>query len=354
MYLKDKEDGKLSSLQIFFFLAGNQEYQHIPLAQCALELEEIMNESKHTQRPDSNAAANKDPRTSISSNSTEEEGKLDAAKYSASLTPYQPFPPVINAYQGGSRMRSFVICGKTKSNTIFRVSVHLGFSERGPLGTRPGIYLDNGTSVHDPILAAAGDEDQWSQRYYAFNNNSVILIPRLPGDDDGKPGREWITELMVGSTTGEDEGVVFRFAINAGRDENDLKRERFEWRRFKKGTDPEHPGGGFKLFRLPRPTTRIVENGTQPANHGDKSVVAAADHGCVAVWELSTGLAKYWNHMYTLKFVNAGLSDELDNRWKAMVVVTAARLWMIRLHGKTKKSTISIGEKVKGQSKATT
>jgi hypothetical protein len=226
MYLEDKEDGKLSSCQIFVFLAGNQEYQHIALTSVPTksEHEETMNGSRDTQDPDTSPASNKDPRTSFSSNSTEEEGKLDAANYSASLTPYQPFPLVSNAYQTGSRMRTFLICDETKSNAIFRVSVHLGFSERGPLGTRPGIYLHNGTSVHDSVLAAAGDEDQWSQRYYAFNNNSVILIPRLPGDDDGEPGREWVTELMIGSTTGEHEGVVFRFAINAGQDENNLKK----------------------------------------------------------------------------------------------------------------------------------
>jgi hypothetical protein len=54
--------------------------------------------------------------------------------------------------------------------------------------------------------------------------------------------------------------------------------------------------------------------------------------------------------MYTLTFVGSGLSNDLGERWKAVVVVTAARLWAIRLHGRTKKSTISMGEKISGKS----
>lgn len=94
---------------------------------------------------------------------------------------------------------------------------------------------------------------------------------------------------------------------------------------------------GLVLLRCPPPT--VFE-------------VAATDHGCVAIWELTTGLSKYWDHMYTLRFVGSGLSEDLGGRWQAMVVVTAARLWMIRLHGKTKTSTISIGEKMKGKSRS--
>lgn len=294
-----------------------------------------MSNTKVTGGLDGEARSQKGARESLSSDSAGEESQLKAANYSASKTPYTPFPPVLNAYQSGARMRTWVICGDKKSDVLFRISVHFGLTQRGPLGMRPGIYLHNGTSIKDSILAAAGDEDQWSQRVYAFNNKSVIIVPAVPGDQSDGLDREWATELMVASTTSGDDGVVFRFAINAGPDEDNLKRERFEWRKFKKGTDKEYPGGGFKLFRLPRPTTE-----------------AETDQDCVAVWELDKTLLKYWDHMYTLSFVGSGLSDDLGERWKTMVVVTAARLWMIRLHGKTKKSTIGMGEKIKGKSVA--
>jgi hypothetical protein len=276
-------------------------------------------------------------RHSLSSDSAGEESQLKSVNYSASKRPYTTIPPVLNAYQTGARMRTWLICGESKSNAIFRVSLHfgLGLIQRGPLGMRPGIYLHNGTTIRDPILAAAGDEDQWSQRYYAFNNKSIIVMPYVAGDEDDGMNREWHTEYMVGSTTEEEHGVVFRFALNAGPDDREdlFKRERFEWKKFKKGTDKDYPGGGFKLFRLPRPTT----------NEG-------AGGECVAVWELDKTVRKYWDHMYTLTFVGSGLSNDLGERWKAVVVVTAARLWAIRLHGRTKKSTISMGEKISGKS----
>lgn len=291
-----------------------------------------MSDSKGTGTLEGQTVSYEHARESLSSDSAGEESKLKPANYSASKTPYTLITPVVNAYQTGSRLRTFDICGEAKSSPLFRVSVHFGFSGRGPLGSRPGIYLHNGKSIKDPVLAAAGDEDQWSQRVYAFNNKSVIVVPHLPGDDPDGPAREWVTELMVASTTSEGEGVVFRFAINIARDGKTLKRERYEWRKFKQGTDHEHPGGGFKLFWLPCPTTRTEDgNVTRPGGQGGQKTSAATGNDCVAVWELSKGLSKYWDHIFTLKFVGSGLSGDLGDRWKAMVVVTAARLWMIRL-----------------------
>ncbi|KAB5540497.1 hypothetical protein GE09DRAFT_1062217 [Coniochaeta sp. 2T2.1] len=281
-----------------------------------------------TTRPDLGAVPHNDPRDSISSDGTAEE-KLEAANFSVSLKPHKPFPPVITGHLTGARMKSFNLCGETKNDLLFKVSVHMGYSSHGPLGTRPGIYLHNGMSVKDPILAAAGDESQWSARVYAFHNKSVVLLPRLPGEKEETGGGEWVTETIVSSTTGAD--VVFRFAVNIPSNEGgSLTRERFQWSKFKKGTDHEYPAGGYKLFWLPSSTD-------------------APDHGCVAVWELGKGVSKYWNHMFTLKFVGDARS-ELGNRGQAVVVVTAARLWMMRLQGKTKKTTISLGEKIGGKS----
>jgi len=308
-----------------------------------------MSDNKGTEGPGTESLSSNDARSSLSSDSAEEQGKREAAQYSAAKTPYTSIPPVTNAYKTGASMRTFRICGETKSQPLFCASVHLGFSDRGPLGTRPGVYLHNGMSVEDPILAAAGDEDRLSQRAYAFNNSSVVLVPRFSGEDDDGPGGDWVTELMVASTTGEGEGVVFHFAISAGRDQECLRRERFEWRKFKKGIDAEYPGGGFKLFRLPRPTIRSDEDDTRHGDQRDQNDVTATDRGCVAVWESPTGFSKYWDHLYTLKFVGSDLSKDLGDRWQTVVVVTAARLWLIKVHGKTKKSTIRIGEKMKGK-----
>jgi hypothetical protein len=138
--------------------------------------------------PSASAAAGSQTahRESLSSDSAGEESKLKDINYSASKTPYTAIPPVINAYQSGARMRTWILCGESKNEALFRVSLHfgLGITHRGPLGSRPGIYLHNGASIKDPILAAAGDEDQWSQRYYAFNNRSIIVVPYLPGDNE--------------------------------------------------------------------------------------------------------------------------------------------------------------------------
>ncbi|KAB5576528.1 hypothetical protein GE09DRAFT_1282156 [Coniochaeta sp. 2T2.1] len=287
-----------------------------------------MGDNTTTTRPDLAAVPHNDPRDSISSDGTAEE-KPEAANFSASMKPHKPFPSVITGHLTGARMKSFNLCGETKSDFLFKVSVHMGYSSHGPLGTRPGIYLHNGTSVKEPILAAAGDGSQWSARVYAFNNKSVVLLPRLSGENERTGGGEWVTETIVGSTTGAD--VVFRFAVNIPSNEGgSLMRERFEWRKFKKGTDPEYSAGGYKLFWLPSSTD-------------------ALDHGCVAVWELGKGVSKYWDHMFTLKFVSDA-RPEMGDRGQAAVVVTAARLWMMRLQGKTKKTTISLGENIREKS----
>lgn len=281
-------------------------------------------------------------RESLSSDSADEEGKLKDVNYSASKAPYVPFPAVINAYQSSARMKTFTLCGEDKNHPLFRVSVHLGLSGKGPLGTRPGVYLHNGTSTKDPILAAAGDEDQWSQRVYAFNNKSVIVVPHLLGDHSDGLAREWITDLMIASTTRDDTGVnvIFRFAVNSGPGDTVLERETFEWRKFKTGSDKVYPGGGYKLLRLSRPAT----------GRRDDNTTGDADHSPLAVMELNKGLAKYLDHMYTLSFVGLGLTGDLGGRWKIMVVVTAARLWIARLNGKTNKTAVSMAERVQGKS----
>ena len=287
-----------------------------------------MGDHTSTDRPDFVVSHN-DPRDSISSDMTDEEVE-EEANVSVSKTPHKPFPAIITGHLTGARMKSFNLCGEAKSDFLFKVSVHLGYSSKGPLGILPGIYLHNGTSVKEPILAAAGDESQWGTGVYAFNNKSVVILPRLPEEEGGMgTGAEWITETMVGSTTGAD--VVFRFSVNfPSKDGQSLTRERFEWRKFKKGTDPEYPAGGYKLLWLP--------------NSAD-----VTDHGCVAVWELGKGVTKYWDHMFTLRFVGDAQAA-LGDRGQAAAVVTAARLWILRLQGKTKKTAISLGEKIRGTS----
>ncbi|KAB5585652.1 hypothetical protein GE09DRAFT_1234167 [Coniochaeta sp. 2T2.1] len=301
-----------------------------------------MNDANATKVVPHDKVPGANTRESLSSDSADEEVKLKDVNYSASKTPYVPFPAVINAYQSGARMKTFILCGEDKKHRLLRISVHLGLSGQGPLGTRPGIYLHNGTSTKDAILAAAGDEDQWSQRVYVFNNKSVIIVPHLLGDHSDGLAREWVTELMVASTTRDDAGVsvIFRFAVNSGPGDMFLERETFGWRKFKTGSDKAYSGGGYKLLRLSCPATGSRDNDST----GD------ADHSPLAVMELNKGLAKYLDHMYTLSFVGLGLTGDLGGRWKTMVVVTAARLWIARLNGKTNKTAVSMAERVQGKS----
>ena len=138
-----------------------------------------------------------------------ESQKSESMSMAATSSPYHPFPAVMNAYAQWGQLKSFNICGESERDRLYAFEVHTGYSGKKPLGTRPGMLLHNGTSSKDPILATAGDESQLGARVYAFNLESIILMPPLRlvvhADD------HLITERMGARTSGDH--VAFSFLL---------------------------------------------------------------------------------------------------------------------------------------------
>lgn len=60
---------------------------------------------------------------------------------------------------------------------------------------------------------------------------------------------------------------------------------------------------------------------------------------------------KLWptfKHNFTLQLLGKGQTGELEERWALMVVITAIRIWALRVNGKTKKGVIAVGQKRDG------
>lgn len=76
------------------------------------------------------------------------------------------------------------------------------------LGLKAGVLLHNIMSTKDPILAVAGDESHFAGWIYAFNPNSVIMLPPLEAR-----ASHWAmtTEIMRLGTTSDNGLVVIRW-----------------------------------------------------------------------------------------------------------------------------------------------
>ncbi|KFY15651.1 hypothetical protein V492_01848 [Pseudogymnoascus sp. VKM F-4246] len=260
-------------------------------------------------------------------------------------SPYGKFPLVMNAYYEWNSLKTFNLCGATKEDRLYVVETHTGYSAKGPLGSKAGMILHNGLSTKDPILAVAGDESTFSAHIVAFNVNSVIMLPPL--EDDRASHRAMTTEMMRPSAMSKD-GVAFIFSVEVG---EKLRRERFEWRKFKKGDGGDEASpGGFKLLRLPSSSkTTRANTGSSSSSKGDDDLSLTGDDGeVIAVLTLTKSWAKI-THPFSLELTGSALSGALGERWTLMTVITAIRLCMLNLHGRASKTSISMAEKLRAK-----
>jgi len=275
---------------------------------------------------------------------SESNSKASPTGLTGPFVPYRPFPPVMNAYYiyefSVNSAKTIKLCGEKESDFLYRIEVHTGYSMSGPLGSRPGVILHNGTSRKDPLLAAAGDESQTSSTIYGMNPRSIVLMPRMHLGP-GATTNDLFNEMMLAATVPTDKGVAFRFAIEVGIEK--VYRESFEWRKIK---DPVTKKGGYKLVRQPCEGAGGQATGS--------SSQAASSHGEEETLALLTW-PKGWSWFklaFTLEFKGSGLTGVLGERWQLMAVITAARILVLRYNGKTTKGTVAISEKARGKREA--
>ncbi|KAI2462984.1 hypothetical protein F4781DRAFT_418104 [Annulohypoxylon bovei var. microspora] len=256
-------------------------------------------------------------------------------------TPYRPFPSLMKAYYQWSLLgiKVFNLCGPSgEHERLFAVEQHTGYSFSGPLGIRPGMILYNGTSTKDRILAAAGDESQMGARPYAFNPNTIILLPpRVPGS------KFMVREMMRARSIGN--GVTFQFSLDVGLGEK-TGRETFEWRKIMKAEkDEEAKQGGFKLFRVPSSSSSGSSSQAVPSS--SSSAVAADSNSEVFALFAWTKTFSNPNHPFTLELKVDGLATGLGESWTLAVVITAARLWMLHMCGKTNRPVVAASDRIR-------
>ncbi|KAI1771116.1 hypothetical protein F4818DRAFT_213379 [Hypoxylon cercidicola] len=257
----------------------------------------------------------------------------ESTNIARTASPYRPIPSSMNVFYSWMAMKTLHVCGASKDERLYVVDVHTGYSGRKPLGTRPGLILHNGTSTKDPILAAICDESQMAARFYTFNLNSVILLPPL--SSGGAGSKKLVTEMMRARTFG-DHGFAFRFSVEVNRGDS-LCREQFEWRSMKKGENAEAKDGGFKLVQV-TPDTQEGSS-SQPATEDGSEILA-----------LLSWTKKWWlTHPFALQLKGSGLSGALGDRWTLTVVLTALRIWVLRLNFRSNRGIISLAESIRGK-----
>lgn len=264
--------------------------------------------------------------------SLEDSIRPTSSRLPAAFSGYRPFPPIINLYGNPSGvidvLTTFKLCGADKSDLLYIVEIHQGFTPRGPLHFRPGLYLRNGTSTDARILAAAGDEAREPLLMSTFSVKSFMMPPL---DVEANP-RDLVTEIMY--ATANHGAVSFCFSIEVG---PRMKcREGFEWRKTReRNAGTQH--SRFILTRLPPPST---PTSSAPPPQEDESEILA---------ELVFGNVMSLNHLLSLELKGAASSGEMGDRWNLMVVATALRLYWLRAYGKTNRAVVGIGKKLRGK-----
>ncbi|KAI1421669.1 hypothetical protein F5Y12DRAFT_766366 [Xylaria sp. FL1777] len=251
---------------------------------------------------------------------------------------YCPFPPVMKVYYQWNLagLNTFHVCGENQQDRLFAVRVHTGYSMSEPLGERQGLYLYDGPTTKDPLLAAVGD-DSVLFRSLPVNNNSCIYLPARK--------TRGLTEEMMRAYITTDKHAAFRFSVEVG---SGLKmhRQAFEWRNITKSeVDDSAEHGGFKLFFSSENPEQNVPNGESSRQGAHTSSAAASDDEVLAILEWRRFLTSP-KHPFDLKLAGSGLSGKLSERWTLMVLVTALRLWELHARGKSQKGSVAIAEKL--------
>ncbi|KAI1453877.1 hypothetical protein F4805DRAFT_441670, partial [Annulohypoxylon moriforme] len=263
-------------------------------------------------------------------------------RVSTTATPYRHFPPIMKAfYQWNlSGIKTFYLCGPGgEHERLFAVEQHTGFSLSGPLGIRPGMMIHNGTSTKDRILAAASDESLAGCRPYAFNPNTVILLPPpVPGS------KFMVREMMYARST--KNGVAFQFSLEVGLEEK-KRRETFEWRKIMKAEkDEEAKQGGFKLLRIPSSLSKGSSR-RDVSSSSSAETTEESDNEVFALFAWTKTMSNL-KHPFTLELKVDGMAVGLGETWTLAVVVTAMRLWMLHMYGKTNKPVVAASNLLRG------
>lgn len=201
-------------------------------------------------------------------------------EHARATAPGSMFPHTISAKIIHSLTKRNVKLCSEDGKALYAVSFH---------ARRPQIILHNGPSTSGPELATAAEGRVWKS-----GSDSTVILPPLPGFPAPAHERLYGKDGVVSSTW------CFDVDVGGGR------REGFEWRS-SKGAETTAGGRGFmdsghKLVRI---------------HHGREEVVA--------VWVEEGGMSM--SKVGKLQFLGSGLTGELGDRWRMMVVISAMKMF---------------------------
>ncbi|KAI5866532.1 hypothetical protein GGS23DRAFT_275794 [Durotheca rogersii] len=245
---------------------------------------------------------------------------------------YRPFPPEMQARYQWKITATFHLCGGERpDDRLFAVSTHAGWD-----GEVPRIVLHNGPSDKDPVLAFSCEE-RTVTRLDVYSPNSIVKLPPVVPSADPK---QLATEIMRAHTIGE-TGVGYEFSIEVSHSAK-LVREKFEWRKVKKGADGELKEGGFKLLRL---SSRRDPESVAASPSQEPAAATEDGYDVVAVFKWNKTLTNLMRP-FDLRFVGDALSGSLGERWALVTVLTALRLWFLHAGARANRKTVAAGEGV--------
>ncbi|KAI0490468.1 hypothetical protein F4859DRAFT_458125 [Xylaria cf. heliscus] len=277
---------------------------------------------------------------------TDKREARDSADSSVSDMPmslaYCPFPPVMKVYYqwNFAGLTTFHVCGADQQDRLFAVKVHTGYIMNEPLRDRQGLFLYNGPTTKDPLLAAIGDDSILFRSFPVDNNSRIYLPARKSGG---------LTEEMMRGYITSDKHVAFQFSVEIG---SDLKtyRQTFEWRNIHKSErDDTTEHGGFRLFLLPPRLAQTALNEEKSSQSASTS--STSEDGVVAIFEWRRFITSP-KHPFDLRLVGKGLSGEFGERWTITVLLTALRLWELHVRGKTQRGSVAVAEKIGSKDKS--
>lgn len=249
---------------------------------------------------------------------------------------HYPFPAFIQAISkweaNRDAFKTFKLCGKDENDILYIVELNLGFKSGGVLDDRPGLILRNGTTLQAPVIAAACHQSINSLSFMDFDTQSIILLPKLSNQAGGPIHRDLVESRMLPHLS-PSKNITLRFSVEVGENGH---RETFEWRKCRaKGiVGPS----GFRLYHA------SIENSTKST--GSASLTRDDDRDILAevTWTRAFSSTKL---LFKLEFKGDGLTASLGERWSLAVVITASKIWMLRLHGKLTKRGIKLAEQIR-------
>lgn len=214
------------------------------------------------------------------------------------------FPAEFSLYS--SMLSRNLQLGEHKDAPIYLVATHTGWSGN------PDVVLHTTTDSKSAPLATAN--------YKTFSRDTTIVLPPL----DSKPRAIQGETLMKGSTFGR----TFTFSVEVpAQPGGQLRSEPFEWRH-SRGEDVASLGSvwgrGWKLVRTATGRGAAVGAGTD--------VVAVFSTGPVSMTK-----------KFCFKFVGAGETGVLGERWAVMAVISAIAIWEKERRNKRRSAAANSG-----------